>query len=403
MQMICDPLTVVGKVADCGTTVNYKDPIFCCPIVSVECAPSAGSFFGFGEHQVQCLGYDESGQTVDSCTKTINVVANEKPQIESNVDSCVAVDICTEPFDMAFVSLEANVSDPTCDGRTVTISYEIVLGNSGGILTDVGGNASGNYPVGKHNITWNTEDNFGNKNSLTESFEVKEGFMLECPNDISMNAGDELGLDIEFEVDSPSICGMVVTVSCNPPSGSFFIVQDDPHQVVCSVEVNGLTFECSFNITITGDNARKLVNQLLGSCLDFGDSDPRIEKIEELINHYKSIQLKVRQLLYTNISNHIYNWNWQYRQLLDELEVAIDLLNKIKTNIEEKEFTEVCTETLQFYQFLVHAKWLVVTDQKGTVIDKTEDIHDICNYGALYPEKCYSRCLKLREEDTLTI
>jgi|GEM_PF-1479083 len=106
--------------------------------------------------------------------QVIKVNNTEGP--EFTAESCVSPDpVESDDADCspARVALRVSATDDCTDTDEIVYRYEIDAFNDGSIdIRGAGNDATNNYPVGLHKITWTAEDRCGNKTSCSYTFEV---------------------------------------------------------------------------------------------------------------------------------------------------------------------------------------------------------------------------------------
>ncbi|MDQ3141876.1 MAG: T9SS type A sorting domain-containing protein [Bacteroidota bacterium] len=107
--------------------------------------------------------------------QVIKITNKKAPDFTSSCDNRLPVDVQSSDCS-GYIELIATATDDCTNPRDLIWTYSIDLGNNGTI--DFNGNrndASGNYPVGTHKISWTVEDQCGNKSFCTYLFTLRDG------------------------------------------------------------------------------------------------------------------------------------------------------------------------------------------------------------------------------------
>jgi hypothetical protein len=227
-----DMATATSDPGQCGTIVTYEAGVSDnSPDAIVTCEPQSGSFFEGGATTVTCIAVDIFDNT-DTCDFPVIVYDTESPVAECPDDFTVANDPgeCS-----AGVEYFASASD-NCPGASVSCSppssSTFAVGTTPVIC--IAADASGNTDTCGFNIT-------------TVDTEVPE---VQCPEDLIVpNDSGQCGAEVLFEVTAVDNC-TEVTVTCDPPSGSFLDV--GTNLVTCiALDASGNADTGMFNIIVT--------------------------------------------------------------------------------------------------------------------------------------------------------
>jgi uncharacterized repeat protein (TIGR01451 family) len=225
-------ITTTNDPGECGAVVSYPDPTpsgTTCGVVL--CSPPSGSFFPVGVTQVVC-----AGDTGDPCSFTVTVNSNEPPAI-------------TCPADVT-----AFESSPGSGSAMVTYPTPTVTGACSAAATVLCSPPSGStFPVGATTVTCTASDDSGNTASCTFTVTViGAGCQLTCPPDIVTGVDpNQCGAAVSYA--APVTSGSCGTVTCSPPSGSFFPVGSTT--VTCTSSAGPA---CSFTVTVNGQQLTAL-------------------------------------------------------------------------------------------------------------------------------------------------
>ncbi|PER22687.1 MULTISPECIES: HYR domain-containing protein [Bacillus] len=216
----------------CGAIVNYPPPTVStsCPGVTFSCSPASGSLFPVGETTVTCTATDICGGTGE-CSFTVTVNDTEPPKIQcpNNITKANDPGECG-----AIVTFQPTVTD-NCPGVTFSCSP-----------------ASGSFfSVGTTPVTCTATDASGNTAtcSFTVTVNDTEPPIINCPANITVAiAPCQVEPIVNFAPTASTNCG-VASVTCFPPSGSFFNVGTTT--VTCTAtDIHGNSSTCNFYVTV---------------------------------------------------------------------------------------------------------------------------------------------------------
>ncbi|MBI3949247.1 MAG: HYR domain-containing protein [Acidobacteria bacterium] len=208
LPTISCPANVVTTTApgQCSAVVNYPAPTANdnCAVQSVACSPASGSTFPKGTTTVNCTVTDTSGNT-KSCSFTVMVNNMQPPTIACPAD----VNATTNPGqNCAVVNYPAPTASDNCPGVTKSCSPP-----------------SGTcFPLGSTTVTCTATDAASNQAACTFTVNVQmQTCAITCPPDQTVNTGPnatQCGAVVSYP--APTTTGNCGTVTCTPPSGSFF-------------------------------------------------------------------------------------------------------------------------------------------------------------------------------------
>ncbi len=210
---------------------------------TVSCNPPSGSFFPIGTTTVTCTGCDACG-VCDTCSFTVTVTPATCPPIVLTCSSNIVV------------------TSTNCGNAGMTIFYSSSA--SGGCTnpTVVCNPPSGStFPVGTTTVTCTASDGCNTTNcSFTVTVNPCPAVILTCSSNIVVNAtncGPGAGANVFFSSSATGGCGPL-SVSCNPPSGSFFPIGTTT--VTCTAFNCGIvSTNCSFTVTVNPPACAPLV------------------------------------------------------------------------------------------------------------------------------------------------
>ncbi|MFG6494570.1 HYR domain-containing protein [Fictibacillus sp. UD] len=309
----CPPdITVSNDPGQCGAVVEYPDPTVGCPDLTVTCSPPSGTFFSVGTTTVTCTATAATGNLVAECTFTVTVNDTEPPTITcpdditvtndpgecgavvnygnpNVIDNCPGYTIsCTTPSGSFFpvgttpvtcTATDASGNLSTCsftitvndeEPPTITCSDNIVVSNDPGQCgafvnypdPTVSDNCPdptffctpgpGFFPVGTTTVNCTAIDTSGNSASCSFTITVNDDeppTIICSPNITVPNTPGECGAVVNYG--DPTVFDNCpdYTISCTPPSGSFFPVGTTT--VTCTAtDASGNTAVCTFNVTV---------------------------------------------------------------------------------------------------------------------------------------------------------
>ncbi|MBI1851915.1 MAG: HYR domain-containing protein, partial [Planctomycetes bacterium] len=213
-----------------GAVVSYMATAtsICGPATPV-CNPPSGATFGFGPTTVNCSATDDFGNTA-TCSFGVTVVDTTAPAISCPANRTVE---CTSP-----------------SGATVTFSATAT--DVCALVTPVCVPASGStFAVSATTVTCTATDPSSNSSSCSFTVTVVDTTApaLSCPSSVTARTPNPAGRIVNFNVTAPDACDANPTLSCTPPSGSFFPLATTPVNCTAS-DVSGNSASCSFNVTV---------------------------------------------------------------------------------------------------------------------------------------------------------
>ena len=224
-------ITKANDPGECGAIVTFQPTVTDnCPGVTFSCSPASGSFFSVGTTPVTCTATDASGNTA-TCSFTVTVNDTEPPKIQcpNNITKANDPGECG-----AIVTFQPTVTD-NCPGVTFSCSP-----------------ASGSFfSVGTTPVTCTATDASGNTAtcSFTVTVNDTEPPIINCPANITVAiAPCQVEPIVNFAPTASTNCG-VASVTCFPPSGSFFNVGTTT--VTCTAtDIHGNSSTCNFYVTV---------------------------------------------------------------------------------------------------------------------------------------------------------
>ena len=224
-------IIVSNDPGTCGAVVTFTATVTDnCPGATISCAPPSGSYFSVGTTVVTCTAVDSTGNS-DTCK--FNVIVNDT---EPPVATC--------PGDMTVGS------DPGACGAMVNFTATVTDNCPGASIACVP--PSGSYfPVGINPVTCIATDAVGNADTCQFTITVNDTELpvATCPGDIIVpNDPGQCGAVVDFTATVTDNCPGA-TISCTPPSGSYFPVGVNP--VTCiATDAVGNADTCQFTITV---------------------------------------------------------------------------------------------------------------------------------------------------------
>jgi hypothetical protein len=225
-------ITVGNDPGQCSAVVPFSiDATDNCAGVTVSANPASGSVFPIGTTPVEVIAVDVSGNA-DTChfNVTVNDVESPVAQCPGDINVGVDPDECT-----AVVSFTIDATD-NCPG--VTVSANPPSGSA--------------FPIGTTPVEVIATDASGNADTCHFGVTVSDAEppVAQCPGDINVdNDAGECGAVVSFSIDATDNCSGV-TVSANPPSGSFFTTGSTPVTVI-AVDASGNADTCYFSVTVS--------------------------------------------------------------------------------------------------------------------------------------------------------
>src|SRR5712692_5909035 len=213
----------------CGAVVNYPAPTTSGTCGTVTCSPLSGSFFPKGTTTVTC---SEPGGA--SCSFTVPVNDTQNPSV-------------TCPNNITFTTPGNN--DP-CG----VVTYTTPTGSDNCAIQSVVCNPPSEtcFPVGMTTVTCTATDTSNNTGQctfkVTVQNPVQNACTIACPANQTASTspgGTQCGAVVNYPAPTTTggSCG---TVTCNPPSGSFFPV--GMTTVTCTTTAGP---SCTFKVTVT--------------------------------------------------------------------------------------------------------------------------------------------------------
>jgi hypothetical protein len=202
---------------------------------NATCSPASGSMFALGETTVTCDATDTAGNAATAMTFKVNVQDTTKPVITLNGNAAINLvvgDTYTEEGATASDTVDTNVP--------VTIGGDTVNTAVPGIYT----------------ITYNATDDAGNAaTQKTRSVTVSDVVapVITTPGNITEEATGPSGNVVTYIVTATDDVG-VVSVSCNPVSGSLFAITTTPVNCTANDAANNVKNE-AFSVTVQDTTA----------------------------------------------------------------------------------------------------------------------------------------------------
>ncbi|HZG80831.1 MAG TPA: HYR domain-containing protein [Brevibacillus sp.] len=252
---VCNPhiscpgdISISNSPGQCSASVTY--PIIAgsndCGIVEISCNPGESRTFSppqpsvsimethifpVGSTTVTCTATNASGGTAE-CSFTVNVLDTEPPQI-----SCSNMTLPNDPGQCSARVSNYNVTvTDNCPGVT------LVCDPPPGSI----------FPVGTTAVICIATDLAGNQSmcSFTVTVNDTEPPAITCPANIEVIANPgESGTQVHFPAPQVTDNCKVSSVSCSPPSGSFFPIGTT--QVTCTAtDLAGNIATCPFSVTV---------------------------------------------------------------------------------------------------------------------------------------------------------
>jgi hypothetical protein len=236
LRIIC-PETVRGWActATQGGVVNYTVTAtsLCGTTPHVTCNPPSGSVFPVGSTTVTCTATDEAGNTA-SCTFKVDVILDTTPPQIVCPDTLVAW-ACSPNGGIVNYPLPTATDD--CD-TNVTVVCNPPSGTP--------------FPPGSTTVTCTARDDCDHVSTCQFRVVVRvdtEPPRLTCPQTIEVCTCNPNGTNVTYGVSATDDCDTNVTITCTPPSGSFF--PPGTNTVTCTAEDDcGHKSECSFLVIV---------------------------------------------------------------------------------------------------------------------------------------------------------
>jgi hypothetical protein len=204
----------------CGAVVTYPAPTTAGACDAVTCTPSSGSFFPVGTTTVTC-----TTAAGPNCSFTVTVNDTQPPTL-----TCPIHITTTTTGSCAVVTYTTPTASDNCGNPSVRCSPP-----------------SGTcFAVGTTTVTCTASDGVNTSNcSFTVTVNQTQPCALTCPANITRPAaGSQCGAAVTYS--APTTTGSCGTVTCTPPSGSFFAVGTST--VTCTSSAGP---RCTFTVTVT--------------------------------------------------------------------------------------------------------------------------------------------------------
>ncbi|MDP8242953.1 MAG: HYR domain-containing protein [Candidatus Hinthialibacter antarcticus] len=233
-QITCQGNIVVEAESEFGTVVYYPTPeamdnVDPSPIV--ECNPPSGSLIPVGSTIVNCTATDSSGNA-SNCSFIVSVTDTTSPDI-----NCPG-NIYAEAIDSNGAVVEYSVEATDIVDQDVDV---VCIPPSGSV-----------FPIGHNIVTCTATDDYGNSSECSFDIYVDDTTppIIQCLNDISVEAMSSDGAVVEFVVSASDTVDSEVDVNCTPPSGSVFSLGDTLVQCIASDDA-GNSSTCTFVVNVT--------------------------------------------------------------------------------------------------------------------------------------------------------
>jgi hypothetical protein len=237
-KITCPPNMTNCVCSADGGPINYPPPTVtddCDTNVTVVCTPPSGTVLPPGAHVVHCVATDDCG----------------------NRDECRFFVFMNEDKEPPRIVCPNDIVTWTCDDRGTGVPYTVTATDDCDPNVTVTCTPPPNsvFPPGTHTVTCVAEDDCGNKAEC--SFRVTVVLdttppEIKCPTNIFVWTCNPEGEKVDYRVEARDDCDTNVTVTCTPPSGSFFPV--GMTTVTCVAEDDcGRKAECTFVVTVQRD------------------------------------------------------------------------------------------------------------------------------------------------------
>ncbi len=206
-------MTVPNDSDLCGANVNFQaTAIDYCSAASVACSPPSGSFFTLGDNEISCVAVDVFGNA-DTGSFVITVIDTTPPVLDYPEAITAASDtgVCAAIVSYDVTAID-NCSEP-----------EVLCQPPSGSL----------FPSGSSNVVCTAVDSAGNTDTVSFPVTVVDTQppVISPPSDtVFANDPDECGTIVSYDAAVVDNCGEA-TISCQPPSHSYFPVGASP--IVC--------------------------------------------------------------------------------------------------------------------------------------------------------------------------
>jgi len=138
------------------------------------------------------------------------------------------------------------------------------------------------YPLGTNLVTLTVSDSSGASNSCTAQVIVVDTKppALVCPSNQLVEFASAAGARVNFTPQANDLCSTLVTVACEPPSGSMFPIGTTEVHCVAT-DVAGNSASCSFQVAVLG--ARGVKSNVLAELIASRDN-PALPRVPEGLN-----------------------------------------------------------------------------------------------------------------------
>ena len=219
--------------------------------------------FPVGTNAVWYFVTDPDGNK-DSCDFTVTMLQDDIPW---TAYTCPP-DPANATVDSFSCDAPVTILPPTIEDHCVTANYTVTHDSPFGIDS---ADASGNYPIGFHTVTWTISDNSGNDTTCVQTFEVFDLLpVLECPPDVEVFADENELFATGVTVGLPRYqdnCDSVLTYTVTSPDSITLLYDGSPDSInlltgphtydlgVTTIEYtfrdgNGHVVVCDFTVTV---------------------------------------------------------------------------------------------------------------------------------------------------------
>jgi uncharacterized repeat protein (TIGR01451 family) len=221
-------ITQNASSGQCNAVVTYSAPTTSGTCGAVTCNPASGSTFPIGSTVVTCSSTDGA-----NCDFTVNVIPASPPTITA----CATNKTIT-------ANAECLAVIPNLVGEVVATGCNVIISQSP--------TAGSIVEPGTVTVTITAENSAG-ETTCTATVLVRTPVaptITPCPADfLKSNDADQCGAVVNYAVPTGSSNCSSVTVSCLPPSGSFFPIGET--NVTCTAtDVSGNSTTCTFKVTV---------------------------------------------------------------------------------------------------------------------------------------------------------
>ena len=237
-------ITVPTTTNQCTAVVNYPAPTVSdnCPGVTYSCTWPSGSTFQKGVTTVTCTATDAAGNE-STCTFKVTVQDLQKPAINCASDMTVN----TAPGQCSAV---VNYSTPTATD------------NCPGVTRSCNPPSGSSFPKGTNTVTCTATDTSGNTTNCTFKIIVIDNQppTVTCPANITRNTRvNSCDARVTFAATATDNCPEGLTVTCNPPSGSFFPKGTTTVTCTATDAAGNTSAPCSFTVTVVDNRPPTIV------------------------------------------------------------------------------------------------------------------------------------------------